>query len=187
MPQYTIAYMKTDKKEIKGKQVDNIQVKLVKDGKDKWENINTHAKCYSAVAVCNVGDVVDVAYEKNTSNGKDYFNVVGFTRVASGATITAPSAVTSTTAPKAYGAKSDDTQRSICRQSSNTAAMNFVVGLLANGVYGKKATPDELLGEVKRFAKSFEAYVTLSDDYDSVACSMESIIPSSGGDDEPMF
>lgn len=189
--QYTIGYIKADKQEVKGKIVDVMKVKLVNaENKEKWENILSFNKCFSAAAVCNAGDVVDVTYEKKTVNGKDFFNVVGFTRVGSDAYEApagspAPATISGGSSKPSYGTKSDDTQLSICRQSSNTAAMNFVVGMLTNGIYGKKANPEMLFEEVKRFAKKFEEYVTLKADYGAVDLALGSIdIPTTSDDSD---
>jgi hypothetical protein len=191
--QYTIGFIRSEAKEIKGKMVDNMQIKLLSaDGKEKWENIPAFNKCFSAAAVCNAGDLVDVTWEKKSVGGKDYFNVTGFTRLGASEDAPAPKqSVIPSAAPKAaYGTKSDDTQLSICRQSSNTAAMNFVIGMLTQGVYPKKSTPEMLFEEVKRFAKKFEAYVTLKEDYGAIESALETVGASGDDedfDDKPMF
>lgn len=186
---YTIGYIKADKKEIKGKDCDVIKVKLQKDGADdKWEDILSFNKCYSAAAVCNAGDTVDVTREMKEVNGKKFFNIIGFTKVSGASescetTSYSPKQTVIPSAKASYG-KSDDTQTSICRQSSNTAAMNFVIGMLANGVYKKTSTPDMLFEEVKRFAKKFEEYVTLKGDYGLVDAALSSVTATEIGDDD---
>lgn len=186
--QYKIGYIKMEKKELKGKDTDCVNVKLINGAHQKWETIYSFNKCYSAAAVCNKDDTVEVTYEKKTVNGKDYFNVVGFTRIDTTNEET-PTAVKESVIPnKPFDrSKSDDTQLSICRQSSNTAAMNFVIGMLTNGLYPKKSTPDMLFEEIKRFAKKFEEYVTLKGDYGAVDTAISSISSEVQDDEEVQF
>jgi hypothetical protein len=156
----------TGKKEIKGKQVDQIIIVLknLEKGTEKKEFIVAYDKLYSAAAVLNPGDICDASWEKKTVGDKDYFNLVQLTKTGSGEI--GQSVIPSKVPNKAGGfTKDPDVQTSIARQNVNNVAMQFVTKMLEQGIYPKKSTPDMLFEEIKRFSKKFEAYVTLKDDY----------------------
>jgi len=179
--EYTVVKIDSIKKDIKGKSCDCLSVVLKNDtGNIKKEEILSFAKTYSAAAVLNVGDLVSCTWEKKTVGDKDYFNLSQITKISGGSsTAGATPSVSPASPPKStggggggYGKNDPDVQLSIARQNVNNVAMNFVMGMLSNGVYDKKkTTPDLMFEEIKRFAKKFEAFVTLKDDYSQLAAS----------------
>ena len=184
--QVKVVSVESIKQEIKGKQCDVIAINLlnVEKGTTKKEYIPSFNKVYSAAAVLNAGDICNATWEKKTSNGKDYYNLVELTRTGSGdvTTVQGVAPVGKTAAPTKSGfGKSPEEQLSISRQNVNNVAMNFVSNMLAQGVYPKKTTPDMLFEEIKRFAKKFEAYVNLKDDYSQLDTPAVTAVDESDG------
>jgi hypothetical protein len=177
----------TIKQTFKGKECDVLAINLlnIEKGSTKKEYIPSFNKVYTAAAVLQVGDMCNATWEKNTVNGKDYFNLVELTKTGSEAMTAAETSGGYTAkTTKGFTGKDPDVQTSIARQNVNNVAMQFVTKMLEQGVYPKKSTPDMLFEEIKRFSKKFEAYVTLKDDYTQLDAPTVIGTPS---DDEGMF
>ena len=164
MSQYTVREITPGSKEIKGKPCQLVKIVLNNEKGDSSYDILKFDKLYSAVAVLNPGDIVEV---KKVQNGK-FWNLASVVRTGSGDVPAKPTPQAGNSGSKSYS-KSPEEQLSIMRQNVNDKASQFVVGLLNAGIYPKKATPDMLFEEVKRFAKKMEAYVSLKDDYSQLS------------------
>ena len=135
-------------------------------GTFKKEFIFKKSQMHALLSELNVGDVVDLVYEKNGA----FFNLKDIKPTGekgTTATVSAPSAPPtksgSTGWQASYGQTEDYIKHKdlmIIRQSTMKAAVDLVTAMMQKDMFKKTATPDFFVEEVGRIASKFEASIT---------------------------